>query len=233
MKRALRSVIHAPGRAYLRRVASDEAARQKPRATNERSVEYGFALRHLATARPTSVLDVGTGTTAWPHLLHGCGYLVTAIDNVRDYWPSGMVNRHWPIEDIDVTAPDRKLGPYDAITCISVLEHIPAHGRAMASMREWLRPGGLLVLTCPFAATYDPNVYVRPDATTAASNPYVCQSYSPVQLEQWLALGFTLRTAEYWHMFTGPVWRTGAADAWRQVADPSGGQLGCFTLERI
>ena len=228
----VREIIDTPGRVYINRIAAADARRRRPRATNERTVEYGFALRCFARHRPTSVIDVGTGKTSWPHLLYGCGYLVTAIDNVRDYWPRGMVNRHWPIHDVDVTNPAQNLGPVDAITCISVLEHIPAHERAMATMARWLRPGGLLVLTCPFAATYDPNVYVRPDATMRGNHSYVCQSYSPAQLERWLNLGFALDAAEYWHMFTGPVWRTGSADIWRQVAHPSEGQLGCFALVR-
>jgi hypothetical protein len=28
-----------------------------------------------------------------------CGFVVTAIDNVRDYWDHGMVNRHWTVLD--------------------------------------------------------------------------------------------------------------------------------------
>ena len=55
---------------------------------NERPIEFSFIFRKLGETYPRTVLDVGTGTTALPHLMRNCGFLVTATDNVRDYWPS-------------------------------------------------------------------------------------------------------------------------------------------------
>src|SRR4051794_27580546 len=99
-------LIHRLGRAYIERICRAEFQRQKFSAHNERSIEYRFALSALAEARPKTVLDIGTGDTAWPHLVRNCGFVVTAIDNVRDYWPKGMVNRHWTVLDENILEPN-------------------------------------------------------------------------------------------------------------------------------
>ena len=142
-----RQAIHTLGRAYVNRICQSEAQSQTFVRANERPIEYSFALRALAASQPRTVLDVGTGTTAWPHLLRNCGYVVTAIDNVRDYWPHGMTNRHWRVQDIDITQPNVELGGkrFDAITCISVVEHIEDHLAAVRNMVQLLAPDGMLI----------------------------------------------------------------------------------------
>jgi 2-polyprenyl-3-methyl-5-hydroxy-6-metoxy-1,4-benzoquinol methylase len=98
------------------------------------------------------VLDVGTGPTVWPHLLRNCGYLVTPVDNVRDYWPDGMVNRHWTVLDVDILNPGNLAQQqFDAVTRMSVLEQIEDHARAVHNMAAGLSPGGILVLTTPYS----------------------------------------------------------------------------------
>jgi 2-polyprenyl-3-methyl-5-hydroxy-6-metoxy-1,4-benzoquinol methylase len=148
----LKSVVHRAGRWYIAKICASESQHQPFTPHNERSIEYRFALQVLGENHPKSVLDVGTGTTAWPHLLRNCGYALTAIDNVRDYWPEGMVNRHWTVLDIDILNPKDKLGKsFEAITWISVLEHIEDHLRAMQNMVCLLATGGVLLLTTPYS----------------------------------------------------------------------------------
>ena len=137
------------GNWYIRRVCSAESDSQNFAHHNERPIEYRFALECLARVRPRTVLDVGTGTTSWPHLLRNCGFVVTAIDNVRDYWDRQMVNRHWTVLDVDITKVKEFHGPFDAVTCISVVEHIVDHENAVRNMLRVLAPGGLLIITTP------------------------------------------------------------------------------------
>lgn len=233
--RIIKSMIHRAGRWYVRKITASESRYQSFSVHNERPLEYSFALKALAENRPKTVLDVGTGTTAWPHLLRNCGYVVTAIDNVRDYWPEGMVNRHWEVLDVDIVNPDGKLTDrYDAITCISVLEHIEQHAAAISNMAAVLKTGGILILTTPFSSHHpDPNVYLRPDALYGKDNPYICRSSSAAELEQWLSSGLTVEKRELWKLFTGPVWATGERCAWEQAStedDPH--QLGCFLFRK-
>jgi 2-polyprenyl-3-methyl-5-hydroxy-6-metoxy-1,4-benzoquinol methylase len=235
MANPIKALTHKAGRAYIEKVCSSEFEAQKFKAHNERPIEYSFALRALGERQPVTVLDVGTGTTAWPPLLRHCGYIVTAIDNVRDYWPAGMVNRHWTVKDVNILEPG-SFGSqtHDAVTCISVLEHIEDHVRAMRNMTALLKPGGTLVLTTPYCHTGPyPNVYKHPEALYGQQAPYICRSSSSAEFDQWLALGLTLERRELWRLFTGPVWATGQRRPWEQAqseTDPH--QLGCFVFRK-
>lgn len=231
----MKSLAHRAGRWYIRRLCLSDSQCQRFHAHNERSIEYRFALQVLAEARPTTVLDVGTGTTAWPHLLRNCGFLVTAIDNVRDYWPEGMMNRHWTVDDVDILDPGERLtGCFEAITCISVIEHIHNHQLAVRNMVRLLTPGGSLIITTPYAhARFHPNVYTHPDALYGQDEPYICRSSSEAEVAEWLATGLTLEKRELWQLFSGPVWATGEQCAWRQaLSEDCLHQLGCFFFRK-
>jgi SAM-dependent methyltransferase len=236
MTNPIKSAVHRAGRWYIRQLCLADSRDQQFSVHNERPIEYRFALASLAEVRPVSVLDVGTGTTAWPHLLSDCGYVVTAIDNIRDYWPEGMFNRHWAVLDEDIQRPvNLDVDAFDAITCISVLEHIDDHAQAMRNMATLLKPGGVLILTTPYAH-HSPyaNVYEHPEALYGTDSPYICRSSSATELQQWLALGLTLERRELWRLFTGPVWATRARCCpWLPIEDSSQlHQLGCFSFRK-
>jgi 2-polyprenyl-3-methyl-5-hydroxy-6-metoxy-1,4-benzoquinol methylase len=233
--RILKFVVHRAGQWYTRKICLSEFRHQLFSVHNERSIEYRFALQALGENRPSTVLDVGTGTTAWPHLLRNCGYVVTAIDNVRDYWPEGMVNRHWHVLDVDIVNPDSRIPEkYEAITCISVLEHIEDHTRAVRNMVALLKTGGLLILTTPFSHdNAHPNVYTRADALYGKDSPFICRSSSVTELHQWLACDLKLERRELWRLFTGPVWATGERCAWELAeTEREPHQLGCFLFQK-
>jgi SAM-dependent methyltransferase len=223
------------GNWYVRRACLAESRGQKFTHHNERPIEYRFALECLARVRPKTVLDVGTGTTAWPHLLRNCGFVTTAIDNVRDYRESEMVNRHWTVLDVDITKPGEFHGSFDAVTCISVVEHIVDHESAMRNMLRLLAPGGLIVITTPYNhREHCPNVYKRPDALYGQDFPYICRSHSAKEIEKWQELGARLKRREMWRLFSGPVWATGNRVPWEQVqSEDAPHQLGCFEFEKV
>src|SRR4051794_15953773 len=112
----IKNIVHRLGREYIRKVNKSEAASQKFKRHNERSIEYRFVFEAIARFRPIRVLDVGTGTTALPSLIANCGCTVTAIDNITDYWPHGMHNKHWHIIDDNILRPSIK-DKFDLITC--------------------------------------------------------------------------------------------------------------------
>ena len=187
-----------------------EAVHQRFKRYNERPVEFAFVFRCLAEFAPTTVLDVGTGHTSLPHLIRNCGPVVTAIDNVTDYWPKGMVNRHWYIEDDDIRAP-KITGPFDMITCVSVLEHVVPADAAVASMFKLVRPGGHVIITTPFhAPDYVPDVYKLPASTRGQKNPYPAQSHGAQDLQRWCeANDAEVVHQEYWSYWTGTHWTEG------------------------
>ncbi|MFQ5767880.1 MAG: methyltransferase domain-containing protein, partial [Acidobacteriota bacterium] len=183
-----------------------------PRITrhNERPVEFAFAFRCLARYFPADLLDVGPGKTAWPHLLSSCGFRVTAVDKIEGYWRGTFFNRHFYVKNEDITRPNPGEA-YDFITCISVLEHIEDHEAAFSGLCQRLRPGGHLVLTCPYNdRTFIGNAYSLPGSNVKTPPGYICRIYSRCELERWLSrCAVSIVDQEYYQVFTGPYWTTG------------------------
>ena len=232
---SLRSAVHRLGLGYASWLCGKEQRAQVFVRLNERPVEYAFLLRQVARLQPPSILDVGTGQTALPHLLRSCGAVVTAIDNVRDFWPGGLVNRHWRVIDDDIRA-SRLSQRFHLVVCVSVLEHIPDHEAAVAGMLRLLLPGGHVVLTVPYCErSYCENVYALP-GSEAQGRPlpaYRTQSFSRRELDGWLGMGARLVEQEHWQFYEGEHWTVGprlAAPRRVTAADPH--QLTCLLLAR-
>jgi len=229
-----KALIHKLANAYNKEVARREFMAQQFLGINERPVEYRFVFEQLTKAFPKSVLDVGTGKTALPQLMRTCGFMVTAMDNVKDYWPSGMVNRHFHVLDDDILAPKVR-GPFDFMTCVSTLEHIREHAVAVRMMFSLLRSGGRLVLTFPYnEGTYVENVYALPGSIGADKYPFVTQAFSRRQVEEWTAAsGAHVVAQEYWRYFDGPYWTIGKRVVPPLQVEPGElHQISCLALQK-
>ena len=211
MTNPLKAAVHSFGRSYVRRLLQSQAETQSFRRHNERAVEYRFLFECVSELRPRNVVDVGTGTTALPSLLATCGCVVTAIDNIKDYWPNGMINRHWHVVDEDIRCPKAIHGPFDLVSCISVIEHITDHEAAFQGLIKLLRVGGHLVVTTPFNERRSvPNVYDLTGAAYGHGAPYPCRSTSSTELKRWLASsGASIVRQEWWRLWSGDVWCQG------------------------
>jgi SAM-dependent methyltransferase len=230
----LKSLLNRLGLLYVRSLCAREYKKQKYLGINERPIEFAFVFRQLAECWPKTILDVGTGITALPHLMRTCGFLVTATDNIKDYWPGGMINRHYHVVNDDI-ARTALTGTFDVITCISVLEHIHEHRAAMKSMYKLLNPGGRLILTCPYnEKTYAPNVYKLPDSSVRDDFPFVTQAFSRKELDSWLSdSAFELLEQEYWQFFAGEFWTCGEKLARpARASRESRHQLCCLSFEK-
>ena len=177
----------AIGRRYVRELVQAEFSGQRY-LPNERGIEYRFLFEQIGVLEPRTVLDVGTGKTSIPAAISQCGCIVTAVDNVTDFWPEGMTNHHFHVQDVDITRPTLT-EHFDLIACISVLEHIENYDAALDAMCQLLKVGGHLVLTCPYSdGAFCPDVYQLPKSDGyGKSIPYVCRSYSGAELDAWLA----------------------------------------------
>jgi 2-polyprenyl-3-methyl-5-hydroxy-6-metoxy-1,4-benzoquinol methylase len=232
--KTLIKVISRIGDAYLRQRLEIECARQEFQGLNERATEFRFVFAQIAELAPTDVLDVGSGTTALPALIRSCGCRVEAIDNVRDYWPDGMINRHFHVADDDIRAPTIR-GAYDLVTCVSVLEHIKEHSAAVRGMFSMVKPGGHLVITCPYSENrYHQNVYEAVGSTAVGSFPFTTQSFSRSELEHWLSENdASLVKQEFWRFYTGALWTVGQP-IWppEPAAADSPHQITCLLLRK-
>ena len=202
---------------------------------NERPVELGFVFRKLAEIYPLKILDVGTGNISLPHLMRKCGFLVTAIDNIRDYWPSGSSNRHYHVINDDITNTRLK-NTFDLITCISVLEHIKKPDSAIRNMFSLLNPNGYLMLTFPYNENeYVPNVYDLPDSSYGQDLPFITQSYSRTELNKWIKENHCMIVEqEYWQFWEGSHWTVGnQVIPPRKVDVKDKHQLTCILIQQM
>jgi SAM-dependent methyltransferase len=122
--------------------------------------EYPFAearvMEHAATVSgPYRILDAGSGVTYFPYLV--CHELpraeFTCFDSNSTY--------HGMFDQINAAMPGARVrfvegllqrmpfpqGSYNAVCCISVLEHTSNYAEILTEFRRVLRPGGLLVLS--------------------------------------------------------------------------------------
>ncbi len=225
------------GRLFLLPLLYMEYRFQKPAGKavcNERPIEYTYALRWLAQTCPREVLDVGSGRSAWPELVAKCGFHVTAIDKIRDYWRGDFFNRHYYVKNQDVTRPTLTR-QFDLITCLSVLEHIPNHRDAMDGMFRLLKPGGYLVLSFPYnEGNYVENVYQLPGVGYGRDYAFICQVYSRPQIDLWLAGGRgRIVDQAYYEVFTGDLWAFGERLCPpREVSKTQKHHLTCLVIQR-
>lgn len=229
-KRAVKSILNR----YPQWMCRQDYDSQAFTRFNERPVEFSFVFRKIGEIYPRSVLDVGTGTTALPHLMHNCGCVVTATDNIRDYWPAGMLNRHWYVVDDDITNTGLR-ETFDLVTCISVLEHIKEPDKAVKNLFRLLKPDGHLILTFPYSEQrYVRNVYDLPRSSYGRNEPYIAQSYSKNELDRWLHENHgKIIDQEYWQFWEGDYWTVGKqVIPPRIVAASDRHQLTCILMQK-
>jgi SAM-dependent methyltransferase len=195
----------------IRPLLKSEWEHHVAREINEGAVGYQVALRALTAHAAREVLDVGTGTSAWPQLLVGCGFRVSAIDEVAGYWgPAGFFNRHFYVQRADIRHPSLRQR-FDFITCLNVMSTISDHRAAIAGMFRVLKPGGHLVLSFPYNETHSvDNAYRLPNAGYGQNARYGCRIYSRAEIDAWLRQhSAELVEQEYYQMFTGEYWTVG------------------------
>ncbi len=178
--------------------------------------QYAVALHWLAQRYPKTLLDVGPGPGSWPHLVARTGIAVTAIDNMESPWRGRVLNRQWffnrhyyVVRD-DVTRPKLRQ-QFDCVTCLSALELIDDHRAAVRGMFSLLKPGGFLILSCPYnERRYVENAYALTNGVDRQASGAICRQYSRAELDGWLAdNGGELVESELYRCFTGEFWTMG------------------------
>jgi SAM-dependent methyltransferase len=168
---------------------------KQPLAPTDRFIEYPFAMRNLPKP-PARVLDIGCAGSFFPLELAAMGYEVWGVDR-REY---AIINKmkfgnfYFIHSDILDYLKDSMLF-WDAITCISTLEHIGIGGRhgevgqedkdlkIVDYARARLVPGGLFLLTIPYGKAriipqdqriydYDRVEQIKKDFTVLAEEYY-------------------------------------------------------------
>ena len=126
-----------------------------------RTLEYGFAISKLAKLTPGKLLDIGCTARINPIPSTFCnlGWEVTGLD-IRDY---NYAHKNFIFKRESLfEQPTQANLAYDAITCISTLEHLGLRRygnellnrlgdlEALAIISKILKPEGKLILTVPY-----------------------------------------------------------------------------------
>lgn len=188
-------------------------------SVNERIVEIPYAFRALGAVRPpAAILDVGSVESTIPFSLAAMGYKTTALD-LRPY-PYEHPNLEVAVSRLEEW--DRPAASFDAILCISTVEHVGlgwygearqdlgADRRFVERLGELLKPGGPLVLTVPFGrASIDELQRTYDDATLDA-----------------LLEGWTIESREVVRQSDARIWAPG------EEADPEARAVAMVTVTR-
>jgi len=203
---------------------------------NERSIEYEFVLKNLLENRCLNVLDVGTGSNSFSSALEHCGYNMTATDLKHGSYWSNFSNRHIHVVRDDITNSKIK-EKFDAILCISVLEHIPNFQDAVSGMVELLNNDGILLITFPYSHNnYCKNVYKLDDADDIAKKfRYIGQSFSNHEIQEFCkSNNLEVIDTTFGKGWSGKYWRTGDRYAFpKKVDNIEDANIGCFLFKKI
>ncbi len=127
-----------------------------------RIIEYPWATRALDLRRGDLVLDIGSGTSSYPHMLarEGVNVIVLELDPERVRWQLRKRRatarpgdgQFFPLVASATAMPLRE-GSLARIAAISSLEHIPDDAAVGREIGRILAPGGIAALTLPFTSS--------------------------------------------------------------------------------
>jgi SAM-dependent methyltransferase len=107
-------------------------------------------LHLLSDRQPGRIVEVGSGAGAMLADLSRLGFRCDALESsaqAREL--ARIVNADDDRVAIHDTAPADWRGAFDTVLAMEVLEHIEDDSGALRSWAEWLRPGGVLLLSVP------------------------------------------------------------------------------------
>lgn len=127
--------------------------------------EYPWALERARLAPDSRVLDAGCGASIFPVYLSELGHQVTAVDRQP---PNGLAASHGVAIDYvcsDLTELPFAERSFDAVFCISVIEHLGHAGvtTALQELRRVVKPGGRLLITTDYYEDANAEIWFEGD----------------------------------------------------------------------
>lgn len=184
---------------------------QEQKYLNERALEFSYLFNQISHLWPRTAIDVGTGMSPLPAMLQNCGILTSAIDNIEDYWENDMLNKHFWVKNEDITCLVNNQ-KYDLVCCISVLEHINDHDKALKGLTSLLKDtNSRLILTFPYTEdSYCSNVYEEELSAVTQKFTFKTQSFSRKNIDTWIKVNnLKIYDQHYWRYFSGKYWTCG------------------------
>ncbi len=135
-----------------------------------RLIEYPWVTSHLRLQTGDTVLDLGSGTSSYPHMLakQGVNVVVLELDRQRVRWQQQKRRAIWRRGDgivypvvADATALPIRDGAGRRISAISALEHVPDDHAVGREIGRVLAEDGVAVITIPY--THDERTHFFKD----------------------------------------------------------------------
>lgn len=109
------------------------------------------AVQEFAEGRSVFEFGHGIGSAGILFARHGFDIVLGDIsERYREFARGRFAVRDVDASFLDLTCEEPREEAFDAIVSFDVLEHVPDPLDAVARMRRWLRPGGLLVMNVAF-----------------------------------------------------------------------------------
>ncbi len=127
-----------------------------------RLIEYPWTTRALQLRRGDTVLDIGSGTSTYPHMLarEGVNVVVVELDAARVHWQQEKRQATARPGDgaflplvADATKLPFRSATFQRISAVSSLEHIPNDEPVGQEIGRVLAPGGIVAMSLPFTST--------------------------------------------------------------------------------
>jgi SAM-dependent methyltransferase len=196
-----------------------------------RQWEYPYAWANLTGAHGR-VLDAGSGFTFFPFLLAAAGFDVDCCDGddslglaVRFSQAGALTGCRPRFTDCSLTAMSYPEGAFDAVVCISVLEHAgPQRTAILENLAYVLKPGGRLVVTFDLDLRRDEDLVLEDVSVLLAGLRRNFELAFPLDLRRprHLLTSDSFLAAEPWRL--PPPWRpaspTGGGRPTRASEDP-------------
>ncbi len=121
--------------------------------------EYAFFMEIADRLRPGLAIDAGAGRSLFPFWLRENGWSVTAADiDDGSFYPEGSLADWYAtrrqgdppyveFQHVDLRAMPMASATFDAVFCMSVLEHVEDPLRALGELVRLVKSGGSIVLT--------------------------------------------------------------------------------------
>jgi SAM-dependent methyltransferase len=107
-------------------------------------------LQHLKRLAPCRVLDIGCGPGALVSELSALGFEAYGVDRSAKAMEIGkQLQRHSPGMTIQQQLDESWKGTFDVVMSFEVIEHLQDDVGAMREWRQYLKPGGRLILSTP------------------------------------------------------------------------------------
>jgi SAM-dependent methyltransferase len=121
--------------------------------------DHVWFLEQCATGVGRSLLDIGCGSGTFLHLAQRRGFLPHGMDVSDRAVAAAQEQYHLPVRQGDIGSDAWRGCKFDIISMFHVLEHLPDPGQAVAYAGGLLKPGGILILQVPNAASVQARIF--------------------------------------------------------------------------